>query len=134
VSTRLARDELAFWREGPRRTDVVEVSFRDSGPGVPEESAESVFVPFFTTKEKGTGLGLAICQRLVKAHQGTIQLRSRPGEGAEFLVSLPGLREERPSEATRPPLDADEKARARERRRAGAEARLRRRRRRKQQA
>jgi signal transduction histidine kinase len=134
VSTRLARDELAFWREGSRRADVVEIRFRDTGPGVPEAERESIFVPFYTTKEKGTGLGLAICQRIVKAHQGSIVVRSPAGDGAEFLVSLPGLREERPPEA-RPPLTDDEKASERERRRARAEARLRRRRkRRKQQA
>jgi signal transduction histidine kinase len=135
VSTRVARDELGFWREGSRRADVVEVRFRDSGPGVPEEARESIFVPFYTTKEKGTGLGLAICQRIVKAHQGSIVVRSAPGEGAEFLVSLPGLREERPPEPARPPLSTEEKAKERERRRARAEERLRgRRRRRKQQA
>ena len=133
VSTRVTRDELAFWREGPRRGDVVEVRFRDTGPGIPAETHERVFVPFFTTKEKGTGLGLAICQRLVKAHQGAIQLRSAPGEGAEFLITLPGLREERPADAAPAAVDVEEKARARERRRARAEARLRRRRR-KQQA
>jgi signal transduction histidine kinase len=132
VSTRVARDELAFWREGSRRADVVEIRFRDSGPGVPETERESIFVPFYTTKEKGTGLGLAICQRIVKAHQGSIVVRSPPGDGAEFLVSLPGLREERPPEA-RPPLTDDEKASERERRRARAEARLRRRRKRKKQ-
>ncbi len=135
VSTRVARDELAFWREGARRADVVEIRFGDSGPGVPEGARESIFVPFYTTKEKGTGLGLAICQRIVKAHQGSIVVRSAPGEGAEFLVSLPGLREERPPEAPRPPLSAEERARERERRRARAEERLRgRRKRRKQQA
>jgi signal transduction histidine kinase len=91
VSTRLARDELALWREAPRRSDTVEVRFRDSGPGVPAESREHIFVPFFTTKEKGTGLGLAICQRIVKAHGGTIGLRSATGEGAEFVISLPAL-------------------------------------------
>jgi signal transduction histidine kinase len=133
VSTRVARDELAFWREGSRRADVVEIRFRDTGPGVPEAERESIFVPFYTTKEKGTGLGLAICQRIVKAHQGSIVVRSPPDDGAEFLVSLPGLREERPPEA-RPPLSDDEKASERERRRARAEARLRRRKRRKQQA
>jgi signal transduction histidine kinase len=134
VSTRVARDELAFWREGSRRQDVVEIRFRDSGPGVPEEARESIFVPFYTTKEKGTGLGLAICQRIVKAHQGSIVVRA-PGEGgAEFMVSLPGLREERP-ETPPPNLTDAEKATARERRRERAQARLRRRRkRRKQQA
>ena len=129
VSTRLARDELAFWREGSRRADVVEVRFRDTGPGIPDDARESIFVPFYTTKEKGTGLGLAICQRIIKAHQGSIVVHSSPGEGAAFVISLPGLREERPS-APIPPLDADERARARERRRAQAEVRLKKRRRR----
>ncbi|MFL5387622.1 MAG: ATP-binding protein [Myxococcales bacterium] len=137
VSSRVARDELAFWREGTRRADVVEIRFRDTGPGVPEEARESIFVPFYTTKEKGTGLGLAICQRLVKAHLGSIVVRPPPaGEGAEFLVSLPGLREERPPGGPPPPPPSeDEKTAERERRRARAEARLRRRKkRRKQQA
>jgi signal transduction histidine kinase len=136
VSTRVTRDELSFWREGARRTDVVEIRFRDTGPGIPEEARENVFVPFYTTKEKGTGLGLAICQRIVKAHQGTIGVRSPPGAGAELLVSLPGLREERPPDAPRPPPGPEEqaeKAAERERRRARAEARLRRRRKRKKQ-
>ncbi len=130
ITTRVTRDELAFWREGSRRADVVEVRFRDTGPGIPEEARESIFVPFYTTKEKGTGLGLAICQRIVKAQQGTIVVRSPPDGGAELLVSLPGLREDRAPEAA---LDEVERQRARERRRARAEARLRKRRRRKKQ-
>jgi two-component system, NtrC family, sensor histidine kinase HydH len=134
VSTRVARDELAFWREGSRRADVVEIRFRDTGPGIPEDARENVFVPFYTTKEKGTGLGLAICQRIVKAHQGSIAVRSATaGEGAELLISLPGLREERPAE-TPPSISAEEKAQQRERRRSRAEERLRVRRRRKRQA
>jgi two-component system, NtrC family, sensor histidine kinase HydH len=132
VSTRVARDELSFWREGARRSDLVEVRFRDSGPGIPEDARENIFVPFYTTKEKGTGLGLAICQRLVKAHGGSIVVRSSTGEGAEFLISLPALREERPPEAVdRKVPDAAERARLRELRRAEAQARLRRRKRRK---
>ncbi len=134
VSTRLARDELAYWREGSRRADLVEIRFHDTGAGIPDEARESIFVPFYTTKEKGTGLGLAISQRIVKAHQGSIVVHSAPDQGTEFLVSLPGLREERPADPERPPLDPDEKARARERRRAGAEARLRKRRRRRKPA
>ncbi|HEU4382390.1 MAG TPA: ATP-binding protein [Anaeromyxobacteraceae bacterium] len=110
VTTRRARDDLALWRDAPFRTDTVEIRFRDSGPGVPDEARENVFVPFFTTKEKGTGLGLAICQRIVKVHQGTIAVSSPPGGGAEFVISLPGLREERPAEPegepTRPMLPA----------------------------
>jgi signal transduction histidine kinase len=128
VSTAVNRDDLAYWREGARRPDVVEIRFRDAGPGIPEDARERIFVPFFTTKEKGTGLGLAICQRIVKAHQGSIVVRSPPGEGAEFTISLPGLREERldPAAAREDP----ERLKARERRRARAEARLRKRKRR----
>jgi signal transduction histidine kinase len=128
VSTLVVRDELAFWREGARRPDQVEIRFRDSGPGIPEEERERIFVPFYTTKEKGTGLGLAICLRLVKAHQGTLVVRSPPGGGAEFIVALPAHREERlePPHAAGP-----DDQHLRQRRRERAEARLRKRKRRK---
>jgi two-component system, NtrC family, sensor histidine kinase HydH len=126
VTTRASRDEAAFWRDGGRRYDLVEIAFQDSGPGIPDDARESIFVPFYTTKEKGTGLGLAICQRIIKAHQGTIVVRSAPGQGAEFVISLPGLREERPSQPRLP--SAEERTEARQRRRAQAEARLRKRR------
>ncbi|GEJ58354.1 GAF domain-containing sensor histidine kinase [Anaeromyxobacter diazotrophicus] len=101
ISTRLARDEVALWRDTPRRSDLVEVRFRDTGPGIPEEARDHIFVPFYTTKEKGTGLGLAICQRIVKSHGGTIGVRSAAGEGAEFVIALPALWEGRP-EKTEP--------------------------------
>jgi len=127
VATDPVREELSFWRENGRRTELVEVRFRDTGPGIPDDARESIFVPFYTTKEKGTGLGLAICQRIIKAHQGSIVVHSSPGEGAEFVISLPGLREERTSAPGRL-LNTEERARARERRRAEAEARLRKRR------
>ena len=117
VSAHLARDELAPWRESHAR-DRVEVRFRDTGPGIPVEARENVFVPFFTTKEKGTGLGLAISQRIVKAHQGTIAVSSSAGEGAEFVLSLPGLPEEAP--ALPPPRAAEEESRRRRRRRRRA--------------
>ncbi|MDR1921097.1 MAG: hypothetical protein LBS31_05050, partial [Candidatus Adiutrix sp.] len=63
----------------------------DAGPGIPPDIAERIFDPFFTTKSPGagTGLGLSICQRLVESHHGTIDLKSAPGRGAVFTVSLP---------------------------------------------
>jgi two-component system sensor histidine kinase HydH len=104
VETRLARDELSLWRDSPRRNDLVEIRFRDTGPGIPEEARDHVFVPFYTTKEKGTGLGLAICQRIVKSHGGTIGIRPTPAEGTEFVVSLPAVAAERaePRDPERP--------------------------------
>lgn len=100
-----ARDALA---DSPRKairisgaihsTDV-QVTFSDTGRGIPRELEGRIFDPFFTTKEigKGTGLGLSIIYGIVKEHGGTISVVSRPGEGAAFLISLPSARGDRPS-------------------------------------
>jgi two-component system sensor histidine kinase HydH len=67
----------------------LEVRFRDNGSGIPVGDLRSLFIPFFTTKEKGTGLGLPISQRIIENHGGTIEVRSQPGSGATFTVLLP---------------------------------------------
>jgi len=69
----------------------VRVLFQDNGPGISEAHLSKVFDPFFTTKElgKGTGLGLSLCYGIIKEHNGTITVRSRPGEGATFVIELP---------------------------------------------
>ena len=69
------------------------VQFTDSGPGIPPEIQGRIFDPFFTTKPvgEGTGLGLDIVQRIVRNHQGTIRLESRPGRTV-FQVRLPRVR------------------------------------------
>jgi signal transduction histidine kinase len=114
VSASLARDELATWREPRFRDDRVEIRFRDTGPGIPADARDNVFVPFYTTKEKGTGLGLAISQRLVKAHHGALVVSSPPGGGAEFTVSLPCIQVEQARPAA--PAPQPESRRARKRR------------------
>jgi len=67
------------------------LSVTDNGEGIPKENLQKIFEPFFTTKEvgRGTGLGLAIVFTVVKAHRGMIDVRSVPGEGTTFTVSLP---------------------------------------------
>ena len=67
------------------------IEVTDHGPGIPEEHLERIFDPFFTTKDpdQGTGLGLMICHRIVADHEGSIEVRSKPGEGATFSVLLP---------------------------------------------
>lgn len=67
----------------------VEVIFADSGPGIARDQLKNLFIPFFTTKEKGTGLGLPISQRIVSHHGGTIEVRTAPGRGSQFIVVLP---------------------------------------------
>lgn len=68
-----------------------EVRFRDTGAGIPRDKLKSLFIPFYTTKEKGTGLGLAVSQRIITQHNGTIEVRSRKGQGATFSVFIPAL-------------------------------------------
>jgi len=82
---------------GGTLTDYVEVHVSDTGPGIPADQQQHIFVPFFTTKQKGTGLGLAICQRIVKNHGGSISVLSKPGEGCTFVIRLPCLPSEQPS-------------------------------------
>jgi signal transduction histidine kinase len=60
----------------------------DSGPGIPAGNEESIFAPFFTTKQRGTGLGLAVARAAVAAHGGTLALRSG-GAGATFVITVP---------------------------------------------
>jgi PAS domain S-box-containing protein len=75
---------------------TVEVS--DTGAGIREENLALLFTPFFTTKSKGLGLGLAICKRLVEAHEGKIDVRSRVGEGTTISVTLPLAGAQKPTE------------------------------------
>jgi two-component system, LuxR family, sensor kinase FixL len=71
---------------GERR---VEVSVRDSGPGIPLEKLPRLFESFFTTKETGMGLGLAIARSIIDAHQGRIFADNNPDGGATFRFDLP---------------------------------------------
>jgi PAS domain S-box-containing protein len=65
------------------------ISVTDTGVGLPLESAEQIFNPFFTTKSRGTGLGLAITRSIVESHGGRIWATSNSGPGATFYFTLP---------------------------------------------
>jgi signal transduction histidine kinase len=69
----------------------VEIVFRDTGAGIPEENIHKIFDPFFTTKDasKGTGLGLAVSYGIIKKHGGEIEVASTVGKGSTFIVRLP---------------------------------------------
>jgi signal transduction histidine kinase len=65
------------------------VSISDTGSGIPQDQLNRIFEPFFTTKKQGTGLGLMIVQRIVRAHNGRIELESHVGRGTTFRIWLP---------------------------------------------
>ena len=77
------------------------ISVADNGPGVSPEIADKLFEPFVTWSAEdagpksdvdqrgGTGLGLAVCRRLVESAGGAIEVRSTPGEGATFVITVP---------------------------------------------
>ena len=75
---------------GALRDRVVDLTFSDTGPGIPEGLEQRVFDPFFTTKEvgKGTGLGLSITYGIIKEHGGAITVAKGSGQGATFLIEL----------------------------------------------
>ncbi len=76
----------------------VKITFKDNGPGIPEEARAKIFDPYFTTKETGNGLGLATVYSIVKQHGGSIEVESDMHRGTTFTFYLPAAREEIDSE------------------------------------
>ncbi len=68
---------------------AVTILIEDEGEGIPDNLAEKIWDPFFTTKEKGTGLGLVIVKNIIEAHEGSIELENRSAGGVRAKVTLP---------------------------------------------
>ncbi|MFW5798717.1 MAG: sensor histidine kinase, partial [Planctomycetota bacterium] len=87
-TSHVATIRLALRREGP----MVKLVIADNGPGMAETTRRRIFEPFFTTKDigEGTGLGLSVSYFIItNNHGGRIEVRSTPGDGAAFEISLP---------------------------------------------
>jgi two-component system, NtrC family, sensor kinase len=84
--------------------------FEDNGPGIPDETIQQIWTPFFTTKDpgKGTGLGLAIAQSIMEKHGGAIRAENPPEGGARFTILFPPARldESQQENETCNPLDS----------------------------
>ena len=78
-----------MWVDVARSDTKIRIGVRDTGAGIAPEAQARIFEPFFTTRGQGTGLGLAIALGVARAHGGTIEVRSVPGEGSEFVMVLP---------------------------------------------
>ena len=69
----------------------VEVTVRDTGHGIPDDLANKVFTPFFTTREKGPGLGLAFVREIVRDHGGVVNVQEADGGGSVFSFDVPAV-------------------------------------------
>jgi PAS domain S-box-containing protein len=69
--------------------EFVFIRLADTGTGMTPEQLDSLFTPFFTTKEKGTGLGLALTHKIIEEHQGHLHVESQFGSGSTFTILLP---------------------------------------------
>jgi signal transduction histidine kinase len=80
---------IAFGRNPKKRE--IEISIEDTGVGIEHARLSKVFAPYYTSKPEGNGIGLAVVRNVIEQYKGRIQVKSRPGEGTRFLVSLPAL-------------------------------------------
>lgn len=87
TTTLLSKDHET--NSGGAKNSRLEVRFADTGSGIPEEVAENIFHPFFTTKNEGTGLGLAIVHRIVQDHQGEVRVEDNSPHGTVFVFDFP---------------------------------------------
>ncbi|MGM0442061.1 MAG: sensor histidine kinase [Elusimicrobiota bacterium] len=71
------------------RNGDIKIICRDNGPGMNKEVAEKITEPFFTTKAKGTGLGMSISKTLIKQHNGSLDINTEKGNGAQIIITLP---------------------------------------------
>jgi len=77
-------------RVGRDNPDRIEVAVADNGCGIPKENLRKLFDLFYTTKgSRGTGVGLSMAYRIVKDHNGNINVESEIGKGTRFIISLP---------------------------------------------
>ena len=71
------------------RNDSVLVRVCDTGPGIPASDVESIYDPFFTTKQTGTGLGLPTAYQIIEQHGGELKLEKSDSSGTCFVFTLP---------------------------------------------
>ena len=81
---------LCFQPPNPKPQSIL-IRIRDNGCGIPSKIKNKIFDPFFTTKPvgQGTGLGLSISYQIIKKHGGQIEVKSQPGQGTEFVITVP---------------------------------------------
>jgi PAS domain S-box-containing protein len=93
IEAKIEKSPLATETDPLPDLDVCELVVQDNGIGFDEKYSEKIFAMFQRlhgrSEYEGTGVGLAVCRRITDRHGGTIQAKSKPGEGAAFIIRLP---------------------------------------------
>jgi two-component system, NtrC family, nitrogen regulation sensor histidine kinase NtrY len=80
--------EISVNARGTQQDKII-IRIQDNGSGMDAYTLENIFVPAFTTKENGSGIGLSITRQIIQMHQGIIEVRSTPGVGTVFEITIP---------------------------------------------
>ena len=90
-------EEGDVWLNVEKIEDMLEVTVRDNGIGIPEKQLEHIFDRFYQVESKpfeGAGIGLALAREIIELHKGTLQVSSEPGKGSVFVVRIPIIKDE----------------------------------------
>jgi signal transduction histidine kinase len=93
VQTRPDGARLVVLEARTAEKENIEITVRDSGPGMPEGGLAEIFNPLFTTKAAGRGVGLALSRMIVGAHGGSVWAENAQTGGAVFRFTLPRAKE-----------------------------------------
>ncbi len=94
ISAENIQEPPAALKEKAKTDNYIKIAITDHGIGIPEEIIESIFDPFFSTKDSGHGLGLATVFSIIQHHDGWIDVDSSPGKGSKFSIYLPSAGED----------------------------------------
>lgn len=90
-ASKYTKDEVILSYRFAADKNTFTITVTDNGCGIKDEDQDKIFHPFYQTKDNkpGTGIGLSIVHNIVEAHSGTIEVKSEPGKGSSFIVTLP---------------------------------------------
>ncbi len=93
ITVKLSKIKKVGRPESRMKNECIEIKISDNGPGIDKNDLDSVFLPFYTTKNEGegTGLGLSVAKDIIEKHNGEIYIESEIGKGTDVYVYLPLL-------------------------------------------